>query len=88
MAIRSAVISVPATPVLIAVGNAGGSRLYLHQGGNSNHAIYLGASTVTTSSGFLMHKGEHLDIYLPEAEALYAVASTTESIYVLQTGGK
>ena len=87
MAIRSAVITVPVTPVLVAVGNAGGSRIYLHQAGNSNHAIYFGASTVTVNNGFLMHKGEHLDIYLPEGEKLYAVCNNTESIYVLQTGG-
>ena len=87
MAVRSASITVSVTPVLIAVGNSGGSRVYLHQEGTSNHSLYLGPSGVTVSNGFLIHKGETLDLYLPEGEKLYAVANNTESIYVLQTGG-
>jgi hypothetical protein len=88
MAIRGVTITVGTSPTLLAVGNAGGSRVYAHQDGNSNHGIFLGPSTVGTASGFLIHKGEHIDIYLPEGESLYAVSSSAETIYVLQTGGK
>ena len=86
--VRSAQLSVgTATPALVAWGNSGGSRVYVHQAGNSNHAIYFGGSAVTAATGFLIHKGEHLDIYLPEGAGLYAIANTAETIYVMQTGG-
>ncbi len=86
--VRSAQLSVgTATPALVAWGNSGGSRVYVHQDGNSNHAIYFGGSAVTAATGFLIHKGEHIDIYLPEGAGLYAIASTTGTIYVMQTGG-
>ena len=86
--VRSAQVSVGTARVLIAVGNSGGSNITLHQDGNSNHAIYLGGTAVTTANGFLMHKGEHIAVALPEAVSLYAVASSAETLYVLQTGGR
>lgn len=86
--VRSAQIAVGLTAVRIAVGNSGGSIIGLHQQGNSNHAIYLGGEGVTISNGYLMHKGEHVEVTLPEGVALYAVADTTETLFVLQTGGR
>ncbi len=87
--VRSAQIAVgTATPALVAVGNSGGSIVGLHQDGNSSHAIYLGGTAVTTSNGYLMHKGEHVEVMLPEGVALYAVADTNEILFVLQTGGR
>jgi hypothetical protein len=84
---RSAQATVTSTRSLIAWGNAGGSTVYLHQDGNSNHAIYIGGADVTTTNGFLIHKGEQQTINLPEGVALYAVSSNSETLYVLQTGG-
>ena len=86
--VRSAQVAVgTATPALVAWGNGGGSRVYIHQDGNSNHAVYLGGSAVTPSNGYMIHKGENIDIYVPEGAGLYAISSNTETIYVLQTGG-
>lgn len=86
--VRSAQVAIgTATPAVVACGNAGGSRVYIHQAGNSSHAVYFGGAAVTSATGFLVHKGEHLDIYLPEGAYLYAIADAAETIYVLQTGG-
>lgn len=86
--VRSAQVTVGSvTPAVVACGNAGGSRLYIHQGGNSSHAVYFGGANVTVANGFLINKGEHLDIYLPEGAYLYAISNNSEIIYVLQTGG-
>ncbi len=86
--VRSGQLSIGTAAVLIGVGNAGGSTIYIHQEPNSPHDIYLGGETVTTATGFQLHKGVHQTINLPEGVRLYAVASTTEVLYVLQTGGR
>ena len=86
--VRSAQFSVGTAAVLVGVGNTGGSRILLHQDGAGNHQIYFGGSAVTTSTGFLIRKGAEVDVYLPEGVRLYAVASSAETLYVLQTGGR
>jgi len=79
---------VSATPTLIATGMVGASWLYLHSptGGNT---VYIGNSDVTTSNGFALPKDEMHQIWLPEADKLYAVVgSGTETLYVMHTGGR
>jgi hypothetical protein len=80
--------TVTATPVLIATGLVGASYVYLHSptGGNT---VYIGNSDVTTSNGFALPKDEMHQIWLPEADKLYAVVgSGTETLYVMHTGGR
>ncbi len=75
-------------PVLIATGLVGASYVYLHSptGGNT---VYIGNSDVTTSNGFALPKDEMHQIWLPEADKLYAVVgSGTELLYVMHTGGR
>jgi hypothetical protein len=75
-------------PVLIATGLVGASHIYLHSptGGNS---VFIGNSAVTTSNGFALPKNEMHEVWLPETDKLYAVvASSTETLYVLHTGGR
>jgi len=75
-------------PVLIATGLVGASYVYLHSptGGNT---VYIGNSDVTTSNGFALPKDEMHEIWLPEADKLYAVVgSGTETLYVMHTGGR
>jgi len=79
---------ISATPTLIATGMVGASWLYLHSptGGNT---VYIGNSDVTTSNGFALPKDEMHQIWLPEADKLYAVVgSGTETLYVMHTGGR
>ena len=81
-------VTVGTQPVLIATGLVGASHVYLHSptGGN---LVYLGNSNVTTSTGFALPKNEMHEVWLPEADKLYAVvASSTETLYVLHTGGR
>jgi hypothetical protein len=75
-------------PVLIATGLVGASYVYLHSptGGN---VVYLGNSDVTTATGFALPKNEMHEIWLPESDKLYAVVgSSTETLYVMHTGGR
>ena len=85
--VRSAQIAVTTTRVRVAVGNAGGSKLYLHSHGGQNHAIFVGGEDVTTTNGFGLHDGLTNEFYLPEGAGLYAIGQDTETLYILQTGG-
>ena len=81
-------VTVGTAPVLIATGIVGASHIYLHSptGGNS---VFIGSSTVTTSNGFELPKNEMHEVWLPETDKLYAVvASSTQVLFVLHTGGR
>jgi len=81
-------VAVGTEPVLIATGLVGASYIYLHSptGGNS---VFIGNSAVTISNGFELPKNEMHEVWLPETDKLYAVvASSTETLYVLHTGGR
>lgn len=87
--VRSAQVEVTNTRVRVAVGNSGGSKVYLHADAQQNHSMYVGGSAVTTSNGFSLHDGLTNEFYLPEGAELYAVHTDagSETLYVLQTGG-
>ena len=79
MAIETNKINVGTTAVkLIDVDNV--SRdIRLHGKGS----IYIGAGSVTTTSGFLLDNGDKLDIRMAEGEQLWGIsASATSDIYV------
>ena len=87
--IRSAQFQVDGTPVLLGVGNGGGSELHIHADGNNSKDILVGNNDVTAANGFLLTKGDEFAMYLPEGAKVYAVSSdgSLQKIYVLQTGG-
>ena len=87
--VRSAQVAVTNVRVRVAVGNSGGSKLYLHSDGGVNHGIYIGGAGVTTTNGFSLHDGLANEFYLPEGAELYAIHtdSSGEILYILQTGG-
>jgi hypothetical protein len=89
VAVRAAQYAVGNTAVLVAVGNSGGSKVYLHSHGGQNHAIFIGPATVTAANGFGLHDSLTNEFYLPEGERLYAIHTDSgpETLYVLQTGG-
>lgn len=70
MAITSAQIQVGTIPTLIHLGD-GASSVYLHTMG----IMYLGDSTVTTSTGYKMDNGDKLTVETHET-SLYAIVST------------
>jgi hypothetical protein len=72
----------------VTTGVVGASYVYLHAPAGGN-AIYVGGSAVTTSTGYELEKGQMFEIWLPEAAQLYAVvASNTEKLIWLHTGGR
>ena len=69
----TAQISVGTSPTLIVTANRADQLVYLH---SSSGTLYLGNSTVTTSTGYRMDNGDKLTMQLSDNEALYAVTSS------------
>ena len=88
MSLAATVVTIGTTPTLIATGLNGASWLYLHAptGGNT---VYVGPSNVTTATGLELPKGELHEFWLAETDKLYGiVASATQSLMTLQSGGR
>lgn len=72
----------------VTTGVVGASYVYVHAPSGGN-AIYIGDSTVTTTTGYELEKGRMFEIWLPESAQLFAVvASGTEKLIWLHTGGR
>lgn len=71
---------------LVTTGLVGASWIALHTDGNNT--IYVGGPGVTTATGFEVHKGSTITMWLPETDKLYAVAIGTETLSWMQTGGR
>jgi hypothetical protein len=83
---RQITVGTAATP--IGEGRVTGSTFHLYASAGGNATIYVGGSDVTTSNGYILHKGLPIVISVPERVQLYAVASNAgETISVLQIGG-
>lgn len=79
MAVSSAVYTVTTTPSVIYIGD-GATKTYLH---SSSGTCYLGASDVTSSTGYQMDNGDKLTIETHES-SIYAVTSSgTTTLKVL-----
>lgn len=81
-------VTVGTSPTLLTTGVVGASWVYLHApvGGN---LIYIGAADVATTSGMELPKGALIEIWLAEADKLYAiVGSNTEVLMVFHSGGR
>lgn len=88
MSINYGQTTVSATATYITTGKTGASWVQLHAptGGN---AIFVGDASVTASTGLELEKGAVVQIWLPEADKLYAiVASSTEVLKWMHTGGR
>ena len=87
--IRSAQFQVGGTPVLLGVGNAGGSELHLHAAGNNSKDVLIGNESVSAANGFLLAKSEFFTMILPEGAKVYGVSDdgSLQKVYVLQAGG-
>ena len=86
--ISSRQVSVGTAHVALAEGMVPGSTLYIHCDNTSNHQLWIGPDGVTSSTGFELHKDATTTIHLPERVQLYAVASGTMLVSVLQIGGR
>jgi hypothetical protein len=69
----TAQISVGTTPTLILAANRADQVVSLH---SSSGITYIGASTVSTSTGYKMDNGDKLTVQLSDNESLYAITSS------------
>ena len=75
MPISSSQITVTTSPTLIVAPDGVAEGVYLH----SKHKVYIGASDVSISTGYLMDNGDKLTIHNHESP-IYAVAETGSGI--------
>ena len=79
MSVSSSQYSITTTPTLIYLGD-GATTVHLH---SATGQIYLGASDVTTSTGFRVDNGDKLTLDTHES-SVYGITSTgTATLYVL-----
>ena len=69
---RSAAVAVGTEAVLLVEADDTHRTVYLHH--ESNQAIYLGGSNVSTANGLHMKKSENLAIVLPARQTIYAIS--------------
>lgn len=79
---KAVAVTVATTPTLIVPADDQNRWIYIHNAGGAK--IYVGDSSVTTSTGFHIGNGESQQIFVPLKETLYGVvASSTNVINVL-----
>lgn len=75
------------TPTLLVQADSDGCHILIHK--EQNHSIYLGGSTVSTSTGFLFDHDGTIDIDLKPHEALYGCSTSgTEVAFILTVGNR
>jgi hypothetical protein len=86
MAVKSATILVGTTPTLLVKADHDGCRVLVHK--QQNHVIYLGASNVTTSTGYLFDHDATIELLLQPGDTLYGIVTGpgTQTAYVLTVG--
>jgi len=80
---RSTQTSVTTTATLLVAAATVNRTVIIHPLSTSD--VYLGASTVTTSNGFLLEKNDgYMSVTVPANETLYAIVATgTETVSCL-----
>lgn len=74
--------TVSSTPVLISKTNGAPQEVHLHC---AQGAVYLDSAGVTTSTGYKLDNGQVITVTLTTNEELWAVASTSSTLYALVT---
>ena len=88
MSLSAAKVTITTSPTLIATGLNGASWVYLHAPTGAN-TVYVGGSDVTSATGLELPKGALNSFWLAETDKLYGiVASSTQSLMTMQTGGR
>jgi len=80
---RSTQTSVTTTATLLVASSTVNRNIVIHSASTTD--VYLGASTVSTSTGFLLEKNDGpLTVTVPAGETLHGIVSTgTETVTVL-----
>jgi hypothetical protein len=81
--VQSLAVTVTTTATLVVTADDKNRTVYLHN--PSGVKMYLGGSTVTTTTGFHLDNGDTLTIELPLRETLYGiVAAGSHDVVVLR----
>lgn len=75
MAITSGQITVTTSRVQVDGCSHNSSRLHIHNNDNTN-TLYLGGSSVTTSTGLQLLKLDSIELQINPGESLYAISSS------------
>lgn len=78
MALTTAQFSITTTPAQIYSGD-GANEIHLHTGG----AIFIGDSTVSSTTGLRMDSGDKLTFSLHESPVYAVAASGSQPLYVM-----
>lgn len=79
---KSVVVTVTTSPTLLVAADDIFRTIYIHNA--VGQVIYVGNSTVTTSTGYHIAGGDHQNFDIPSKQTLYAVtASSTNDVIVL-----
>ena len=82
MAISNRQVTVTTEATLIFGADPDGARVHV----KSNGAVWIGSSTVTTSTGYKMVQNDVLDFFVGPDEALYGIAAAdTKLVWVVAT---
>jgi len=85
--IESSQVTCLTSATLLIRADSDGCRVLVHK--EQNHAIYLGASNVTTANGFLFDHDSTVDVDLPPNGELYGCSTSgTEKAYILTLGNR
>jgi hypothetical protein len=82
MTMTTAQISVTTSPTLLCAANAMSQRVTVHNNETSQQ-IFLGDSSVTTSTGIHLDGKEERQIILNPGEGLWGIAANTNSVGVM-----
>jgi hypothetical protein len=75
MALVSSQVTVTTSPTLLIAADKNPVLVHLHLHDNTDN-VYIGDSTVTTSTGLRLLKQDSFDINLAPGNALYAIITT------------
>ena len=76
MALTSSQVTVTTDPTLLVAGETNPVLVHLHLHDNTDN-VYLGNSTVTTSTGLRLIKQDSFDMNLAPGNSLYAIITTS-----------
>lgn len=89
MAVQGAQVAISTTAVrLDAAETTGDSRSTVRVKNTGASAVFLGASDVTSASGFTLAVGDSISVELGAGESLFGIcaAATSSTIQALRTG--
>lgn len=76
MALTSSQVTVTTSPTLLVSGKVNPQHVHLHLHDNTDN-VFLGNSSVTTSTGMRLIKQDLFDVTLLPGNALYAIITTS-----------